>query len=296
MFINLNGTVLQAEQPALMPFNRAFRYGDGLFESIRAIGGNMPFFDLHWQRLRAGMGILKFSVPPHFSPDFFLGETMKLIDGDGDWRIRITVYRSGGGLYTPDTDLPEFLITAERLSSDGFRLNEMGLSLGVFDEMSLPVPLPKEGQGLQACNLKTCCALPFVLAARFKKEKKLDDCLLLNTAGRIACGSSSNVFWVKNGGLHTPPLSEGCVAGTMRNVVIDLAKSLSINVLEKPLPPAELSGAEELFLTNAIQGIRWTACAAGVDREFGSRVSALLSAALADWAVGRGQAISRSGT
>ena len=122
-------------------------------------------------------------------------------------------------------------------------------------------------------NLKTSSALPFVLASIFKKENNLDDCLLLNTAGRLACGSSSNVFLVKNGELLTPPLTEGCVAGTMRAALFDLAKQLGTKAAEVPIALAELGTADEIFLTNAIQGIRWVRQVTGVDKRYNPSLS-----------------------
>jgi branched-chain amino acid aminotransferase len=249
MSVNFNGEILPAGQAILTSSNRAFRFGDSLFESIRVFEGEMPFFDRHWQRLKAGMEVLKFEIPAHFSAAFFQHEISKLTENQGNWRIRLTVFRSGGGLYTPERNAPEFLIETSPLGSSRFELNPSGLAIGIFDEIRLNASV--------FSPFKTGNALPNVLAAIFKKEKKRDDCLLLNTAGRIACGSSSNVFLVKNGGLITPPLTEGCVAGTMRGGVLDLCKSLKIEALETPVSPEDLPQADELFLTNAIQGIRW---------------------------------------
>jgi branched-chain amino acid aminotransferase len=149
------------------------------------------------------------------------------------------------------------LIETSPLDSQKFDLNLQGMAIGVFDEIRLPTLAPSQQFSIQ--NFKTHSALPFVLAAIFKQEKGWGECLLLNQRGRLACGSSSNVFLVKNGSLFTPPLSEGCVAGTMRSLVLALAKAKGMGVGEKRLRPQDLGAAEEVFLTNAIQGIRWVA-------------------------------------
>lgn len=269
--INLNGRIFSAEAPLLSTSNRAFRYGDGLFESIRVFEGALPFFGKHWQRLRTGMGVLKFEIPAHFSSEFFQNEIAKLTENQGNWRIRLTVFRSGGGLYTPASNAPEFLIEATPMPGHQFELNPTGLTIGIFDEIRLPTFPSSHLPFLQ--SFKTCNALPFVLAGIFKKEKSLDDCLLLNAAGRIACGSSSNVFLVKNSELLTPPLPEGCVAGTMRSMVLDVAKSLKIRALEVAIGPEDLPKADEIWLTNAMQGIRWAGQVEGAERKFGKTVA-----------------------
>ena len=278
--INFNGQLFSEETPLFLSSNRTFRYGDGLFESIRVFGGKMPFFDRHWQRLQSGLEVLKFEVPVHFSAAFFQNEIAKLTENQSNWRIRLTVFRSGGGLYTPERNTPEFLIEATPLSSGRFELNTEGLIVGIFDEIRLQSFNPPILQSFNPSNFKTCNALPFVLAGIFKKEKDWDDCLLLNTDRRIACGGSSNVFLVKNGGLHTPPLTEGCVAGTMRSVIFDVAKKLKIKLLETPLVVSDLPQADEFFLTNAIQGIRWVRDVEGVEKKLANEISGKIASEL----------------
>ncbi|MBI5916767.1 MAG: aminotransferase class IV family protein [Bacteroidetes bacterium] len=279
MQINFNGQLVSEREAVLPATNRAFRYGDGLFESIRVFEGKMPFFGRHWQRLSAGMQVLKMEIPPHFTAVFLQKEISKLTENRGNWRIRLAVWRSGGGLYMPVSNLPEFLIETTPLPSHRFEWNEPGLSIGIYDEAQLSTsPNPSTLQSPNPSTLqsfKTSNALPFVLAAIFRLEKKWDDCLLLNTAGRVACGNSSNVFLVKNGGIVTPPLTEGCVAGTMRSVVLDVANQLKINAVETTVSIDDLHDADEIFLTNAISGIRWVRSLEGSGKNFGAKFGAL---------------------
>ncbi|MBK9012907.1 MAG: aminotransferase class IV [Saprospiraceae bacterium] len=278
MPINLNGKIIAADQPIFTAGNRAFRYGDGLFESIRVFGGRLPFFERHWQRLSAGFGLLKFEVPDFFTPSFLKNEVGKLTQSKGNWRIRLSVWRSGGGLYTPEINLPEFLIEANPLTSALFELNQCGLKIGIFNQELLPHHSQKTYQNLH--NLKTTSALPFVLASIFKKENQLDDYLLLNTVGRLACASSSNIFLVKNGELFTPPLTEGCIAGTMRATVLELAGQLGIKTNEVQIPICELEKADEILLTNAIQGVRWVQKIQGQNTQFQCKTAGILVDAL----------------
>jgi branched-chain amino acid aminotransferase len=332
MQINHNGQVLPADTPIFTASNRSFRYGDGLFESIRVFDGRLPFFDYHWQRLSAGLACLGMVGPALYSPDFFINEIAKLTNGQGHWRIRLTVWRSGGGLYLPETNLPEFLIEAVPLGAKSggdlksppdldcsrFQLNTVGLRIGVWAGVALPIGLNKLGGNSKLppnfnsklplnlvqtepdklggnfelppnlghlressiSNFKLTSALPYVLAAQYKQAHGLDDCLLLNTAGRLACASSANIFWVKNGKLFTPPLSEGCVAGTMRAVLFDIAEAMKVRVQEKKGRLADLAEAEEVFLTNAIQGIRWVKEIEGAGKQYANPLGEVLIAAV----------------
>ncbi len=278
MHVNYNGNIFPADQPIFNATNRAFRYGDGLFETIRVFEGQMPFFQRHWQRLTSGCRILGLDSPANFSPNFFKNEIAKLTNNNGNWRIRLSVWRSGGGLYTPHSNLPEFLIEASSLTNSTFELNELGLEVCIFQKYLLPqttlnydlqppcVPLP----------IKTNSALLQVLAASAKKEAGLDDCLMLNTAGQLACATSSNLFWVKNSELFTPPINAGAVAGTMRATILDMAGQLGIRCNEQSISPDELSLADEIFLTNAIQGIRWVRWVKNIEVALGQSMAARL--------------------
>ncbi|MCB0518771.1 MAG: aminotransferase class IV [Lewinellaceae bacterium] len=273
----MNGRILPGNQASLTVGNRAFRYGDGLFESIRVFEGKMPFFDQHWQRLLEGMKLLKFEVPDSYSPAFFQQEIAQLTKQCGNWRVRLTIFRTEGGLYTPVSDMPEFLIEASALESSQFQLNENGLTIGTYDEMLL---LSSNHPAIQ--SFKTCNALPLVLAGIYKKKQGWDECLLLNQLGRVACCGNANVFLVKNNVLHTPSLGEGCVAGTMRKLILELAMELEMQVVQSPVHLKEIGSADEIFLTNAIQGIRWVKTLQGFKKIFNNKLTASLVLALND--------------
>ena len=105
--------------------------------------------------------------------------------------------------------------------------------------------------------MKSGNALLYVLASEFTKEQKLDDCLLLNDAGRIAEGSNANVFVVKDNVIYTPLLSEACLDGVMRMVMLSVAKRAGIELNETTIEEDFLKTADELWLTSASRGIRW---------------------------------------
>ena len=247
--INFNGKVIDAASPILRAGNRAFGYGDGLFETIRVFDGKIPFLKDHINRLRKGLSILKFNVPEHYSTAFFKDEIQQLTNGEGNHRIRLTVFRSDGGFYAPRGNDPQFLIESQGLNNASFSLNTKGLLLGIFDELKLPMN--------RLSNLKTCNGLPYVLAGIFCQENSLDDCILFNSLGNIAESSNSNIFFVAGTELFTPSLSEACIEGTMRNLILEVAEILNYRVNITSLALDDLEGIDEIWLTNAIHGIRW---------------------------------------
>ena len=96
-----------------------------------------------------------------------------------------------------------------------------------------------------------------MLAAITAKEKGLGDFLITNDDGGILESTSSNLFVVSNGVLYTPGLEEGCLAGTMRMQIINIALKAGIKVYECNILPQNLLVADEIFLTNAISGVKW---------------------------------------
>ena len=106
-------------------------------------------------------------------------------------------------------------------------------------------------------NFKTKNGLMYVMAAINAKERNLDDVLIANDRGGILESSSCNLFVVSNGVLYTPGLEEGCLAGTMRMQIINLALTNGIKVYECNILPQNLLAADEIFLTNAIRGVNW---------------------------------------
>ncbi|MEO1514117.1 MAG: aminotransferase class IV [Bacteroidota bacterium] len=245
-----NGHLLAAGQfPPLSADNRAFRYGDGLFESIRILNGRPHLIEEHWQRLCRGMELLKLQPPADWSVDFFGKQIEKLCGTSGQWRARLTVFRSSEGLYTPTSNQCAFWLEAGPLEESEFVFPTKGLEIGICESIQL--------QQHPLSTIKSLNSLPYVLAGMERRDKGWDDALLLNTAGRVAEACSSNLFIWKGGKLWTPPLSEGCLDGVMRRHLLWLAKQQHIPVDIQPLTVADVLEAEEIFLSNAIQGIKW---------------------------------------
>lgn len=252
MKINLNGILHSSKEALFTSDNRAFRYGDGLFESVRIINGKLNLFEIHFKRLRNGCEFLKFKMPKEWTIDYFKGHILELVRVNGvssNGRVRLSVFRGKGGYYEPSNAKPEFLIEAEECKLKGYELNKEGLKVDIYTEVEKTTNL--------FSTFKTNSSMIYVLASIFKKERKLDDCFLINSKNRVIEGIDSNIFLIREGKIFTPPTAEGCVAGVMREYLLEIMESEGIHCFKQPLNLEDLFTAEEIFLTNSIHGIQW---------------------------------------
>lgn len=246
-YANLNGKIIAASDVSIGD-NSAFRYGVGLFETMLVRDGVIRFAQSHWHRLFTGLEHLGFEIPALFSATHLEHEVLKTVRKnhlETLCRVRLQIYGAGGGLYDREHNRPLYLIECYALSPELLRFNENGLVAGIAHGLA------KANDAL--ANLKTSNALVYAMAAQVAKQQKWNDALLLNTTGNIIESTIANVFWVKDGDLHTPPLSEGCVAGVMRRHLLETVPGIK----QEPLTQQILMECDELFLTNAIRSIRW---------------------------------------
>ena len=251
-YILHNDEFVAANHPVIGVQNRAFRYGDGLFESMRMDNGKLKFAEQHADRLRAGMKALKMDGSNLMDEYFLKQKTAELCKKNklkDHIRFRLSVYRAGEGLYTPESNKAGYVLEASPLAQPTYELNKKGLIVDVYDEITKPVN--------KLSNYKTTNSLLYVMAGLYKKQHNLDEAFILNQHGFLCESISSNVFVVYDKQIYTPALSEGCVAGVMRSVVMNMAKSNNIPLIEAQINPEVLKEAEEVFITNATGGIRW---------------------------------------
>ena len=251
-FILVNDEFINADQPILKASNRGFKFGDGIFESMRMCNGKLQFAELHADRLRAAMKAIKLDGYTLFDDYFLRQKTTELAKKNkfnGNVRFRLTVYRDGEGLYTPLSNKPGYLLEAMPLAAANYEFNQKGLIIDVYDELTKSIN--------KLSNYKTTNALLYVMAGLYQKQHKLDEAIILNQNGFLCESTSSNVFVVYEKQIYTPALSEGCIAGVMRSVVLKLAKMNNIPLVEAQISPEILKEADEVFVTNASSGIRW---------------------------------------
>lgn len=250
-FCIFNGHVISVYEPFLAINNRAFKFGDSIFESIRVCSNKIMFLKDHVTRLKLGMAALRMNVPAEFNVENIQALIIQLLKKNThapNAKVRFSVFRNEGGLYSPDTNDISFLIETEQLEHN-YQLNSKGFWVDIYGDIKKPIN--------KLSNIKHGSAILYVLAGIAKQSMKLDECFIINDAGNICESISSNIFVVKNGTLYTPPLTEGCVDGVMRKQIITLSTLNKILVFENRLTDYILCNADEIFLTNSIKGIQW---------------------------------------
>jgi branched-chain amino acid aminotransferase len=252
LYINNNGSVLTNDAPTIHAGNRGHVYGDGVFESIRIMNGVPLNMENHIRRLLEGAKAIKMRPASYFTVQFFeekiieLCQKSEILEGG---RCRISLDRVTGGAYKPESNEACYFIEVYHYETNNFELNSKGLEVDQYTDI-------KKQRNFLA-NFKTKSGLIYVMAAINASDRKLDDVLIANDTGGILESSSCNIFVVSNSVLYTPGLEEGCLAGTMRMQIINLALKNGIKVYECNILPQNLLAADEIFFTNAIRGVNW---------------------------------------
>ncbi len=252
IYSNHNGILYPQEQGFLKGNNRAFMYGDGIFESIRVKNGKAMFLTAHISRMREAAGALKMDIPHEHTNDYFTKQVNDLIAKNNitsGAKCRLTMYRNTSGNYTPDKNTTGFVIETYVYAHNDYTLNEEGFTVELYPEMKKPVN--------KLSVYKTCNSLLYIMAGIYARQNKFDDTLIINDKGNIIESSNSNLFIICNGVLYTPALSDGCLGGVMRMQIINIALQRKLKVYECSLTPQNLLVADEVFLTNAIRGLQW---------------------------------------
>lgn len=246
------GEYINENQAMIAKDNRAFRLGDGFFESMRVVNGKVLFLENHYARVIDTLKAIKIDAPENFSLETFRNQIQGLLQRNNvtkGGRVRATFYRKSTGYYLPHSNDLGYLIESEPLLDNEFTLNTIGKTIDIFTDFKKDVN--------KLSIFKSLNAQLYIMAALHSKEKNLDDALIQNNKFAIIESISSNIFIVSNGVLYTPTLQDGCVAGTMRMNIINLALDNKIKVYECTLNPQNLLAADEVFLTNAVKGIEW---------------------------------------
>ena len=250
--ININGTIFEDSKAKLSPFNRGFAYGDAVFETLK-INNNKPlFWESHYFRLMASMRILRMEIPMNFTPEFLEEQIMSLVNSLSStavsYRAKLTVFRDSEGYYTPDTNAVSFTISVSELDSDIYKIYDHSYEIELFKDYFIAPNL--------LSTLKTNNKVVNVVGSIFAKENNYNNCLLLNTNKNVIEALNGNVFLVNGTTIKTAPLTDGCLKGIVREKLIEIiSKSLEYKLDESSISPFELQKADEIFITNIIQGI-----------------------------------------
>lgn len=240
-FAYVNGRTLPQTDASLTISDRGLKFGDGVYETIRVHNGQPYSWEKHMERLTISLNLLKIN----YSTEWLLSICTNLINKNnithGSLRIMITRGIGGAG-YLP-ANKNECGIVVEAMPLPKKPEKPVGLWLSSWRKIP--------AQCLPAAA-KTMQGLSSTLARMEAEENGCFEAVLLSTDGHICEGSSSNVFWVKNGRLYTPSLASGILAGTTRDSIIELWPG---GVSEGLFPLSDLENADEIFVTN----VNWTA-------------------------------------
>ncbi|AUC23860.1 aminotransferase class IV [Polaribacter sejongensis] len=246
--INFNGALIDPENIKLSSENRAFKYGDAIFETVKVMHKKVVFWEDHYFRLMASMRMLRMKIPMEFTLEFLEKEILKTVAAQGDdatYRVRLNVFRKDGGLYTPKTNKIDYTIEAAESSYQ------------IKDSYSLDVYKDFYNYSGLLSTIKTNNRMLNTLASIFAEENELDNCILLNEKKGVVEVTNGNIFVIKGNVIKTPALTEGCIKGIARNKVIEiLSKNKDFTLEETSISPFEIQKADEVFITNAIIGVQ----------------------------------------
>ncbi len=252
-FVCYNGRFVHRDKLVIPWNNRGFKYADGFFETMHYAFGGIQLYDYHVERWQNAMQFLKLENELLSHPTLLLKDIAHLVNANHHFkgsRIRMSIFREGEGFYTPSSQKASFIIESSVLESDSYPLNKQGLSIEVFDEHCKNEQNPNFYKSLHATTS--------ILAGIQKQEWGVDDCMLQNSKNQIIESISSNIFFIQGQNIITPHQHSGCLQGVFRRKVIDFLPQLGYKVEQnQAVKVVDLPHFDEIFLTNAIQGIQW---------------------------------------
>lgn len=216
--------------------DRGLAYGDGLFETMRAHRGKVPWWDAHWARLALGAQRLGLALP---DPAQVREEALALLreDGGGVLKLQVTRGSGGRGYAPPEQALPTWILSRHALPAA-----LPGLRLHWCETRLAPQPA--------LAGLKHCNRLEQVLARRECQAVGADEGLMRDMDGHVVSAASANLFVLRGGQWSTPPIDRCGVAGVCRAHLLP-----ALGAREASPSVQEIEAADALFLCNAVRGI-----------------------------------------
>jgi branched-chain amino acid aminotransferase len=249
--INYNGNIVDSPSN-LLKDNRAFLYGDAVFETMKIIDSRILFLEDHYFRLMSSMRIIRMEIPMNFTMEFLHDEIINLAKNnscENSSRVRFTVFRNDGGYYLPQTNQVSFLIDVNPIENLLYQIEKSNYEVDLFKDSYVSKQL--------ISTIKSTNKLINITGSIFAAENGFDTCLLMNDSKNVIEALQGNLFMLMGNKLITPPISEGCLNGVMRKQIIEIAKKTeNIETIEMPISPFDLQKADELFITNVIKGIQ----------------------------------------
>jgi branched-chain amino acid aminotransferase len=260
-FLNYNGLICSDDKVLFTAKNQAFRFGEGLIETMLWSEGSIRLFRLHIERLTESLDITDF---PALDEEEFLHNIHKTISANNDLEtaiVRAQFFRNA------EDDALHYIIETLPFANSPSTSPNRKITIGITQKV---VKCPDNFS-----HLKTSSRMQYIMAKKDAEDNGWDDALLLNPQGRIVEGTISNVFIVIENNIYTPPLNEGCIDGVMRKYLLKQFTADNISITEKQLDITMLQQADEIFLTNAVKGVR--AVHSFMGKEYKSTVAQMIA-------------------
>jgi len=251
VLVSIDGRIVPAAEATISVFDRGFLYGDSVFEAFRTYG-RVPFaLDAHLERLARSAARTLIELPVSLAVLRSETEALLAAAGHRESVVRMMVSRGSAQTFGLDPSLargPRRVTFAIELVELPDELYERGATAITYQTQRI-------ADATNAAGAKLGNYLVSVLAMREAKAKGAEEALVMNGAGEVGEGCTSNVFLLESGVLVTPPESMGILLGITREHVLDLAKQAGIPVEERPFLAADLARAGEAFITSSIREI-----------------------------------------
>jgi 4-amino-4-deoxychorismate lyase len=240
-----NQSIIPTDTNPIPLKNRAFLYGDGIFETIIVKEGRILYLSDHLERMERGLNALFISKPSYFTPDFISKNLNALANKNqlgSSFRLRMNIWRKDGGLYTPEVNEGELMITTDFLAPFAEARKQVYFFEGIKKSFSIISPF------------KTLNAAPYVVASIEKVKSGAEDMILLDINNNISECTASNIFFIKDNTLFTPSLECACIDGIARKQILKICRQHGILIETGKYGKTDVLLAEFVFTSN-VSGI-----------------------------------------
>jgi branched-chain amino acid aminotransferase len=249
LYAYVNGRTTPADKAVISVFDRGLVLGDGLFETLRALGGHPQFFSLHYGRLRKSAKRLRIAMPmdERALRGLVSGLCRKSRLEDAVVRITLTRGRYFGGLSIDKSIPPSLIVTVAPVSGLPPSLYEKGVKVAIST-------INKAAASGLDSTIKSTNYLANIFAKAQADRKRCYEAILLGPRGEIAELSTSSFFCVMDGVVVTPPIGVGILPGITRQVLLRLMKREGIAHREGDVYPKDVRRMSEAFLSSSVRG------------------------------------------
>lgn len=248
-WVLLNDRLVAAAEACVSVFDRGFMYGDGVFETLRAYRGHPFRLAAHLDRLQASASAIRLDLPypsERMAADIRTVLTRNDLDGvDAVVRVSVSRGRGARGPSLAGVSNPTYVVTAEPVPESVVDRRTAGVRLGIVNTRRV------SGRALPT-HAKHANYLNAILAHAEATAAGADDGLLLDSSGKVAECTGSNIFLVNGARLLTPDLKTGILPGITRELVLEICASNGFSADQARIDPAVLDDVEEVFITNSV--------------------------------------------